>query len=182
MLSALGGWLAVINLWWFVAAVGLCFFSIYLSFRRRANIKSLPESHQKYIGQAKRAIRRVRRFSPRRAMSYLRRMSPYAFEELVLLAFEDQGYKVRRNQSYSHDGGIDGQVRIRNSWYFIQSKRYSNYINANHVKDFDDLCKNNRTKGYFIHTGKTGSLSKSYTKNTVIISGDRLLKLMGVVK
>lgn len=109
-------------------------------------------------------------------------MSPYAFEELVLLAFEDQGYKVRRNQSYSHDGGLDGQVRIRNSWYYIQSKRYSNYINANHVKDFDELCRKNRTKGYFIHTGKTGSLSKTYTKNTVIISGDRLLKLIGVVR
>ncbi len=112
----------------------------------------------------------------------MRKMSPYAFEELVLLAFESQGYKVRRNQAYSHDGGIDGQVKVRSKWYLIQSKRYSNYINANHVKAFDDLCKKRKTKGYFIHTGKTGSLSKSYTNRSVIISGDRLLKLLKVIR
>lgn len=118
-------------------------------------------------------------------LSYLRRINPYVFEELLLLAMEYQGLKVIRNASYSGDGGLDGQVLIEGRRWLIQAKRYSSAIDPAHVEVFSTLLVQHRCGGFFIHTGRTGDKSKQHTstKNNdffplYIISGQRLLTLL----
>ncbi|PIJ42321.1 restriction endonuclease, partial [Serratia sp. OPWLW2] len=69
-------------------------------------------------------------------LAYLRKINPYVFEELLLLAFERQGYAVIRNTSYSGDGGLDGQVIIEGKTYLIQAKRYGRTITPSHITSF----------------------------------------------
>ncbi|GJK49706.1 hypothetical protein TUM17560_20830 [Serratia marcescens] len=87
---------------------------------------------------------------------YLRKINPYVFEELLLLAFERQGYAVIRNASYSGDGGLDGQVIIEGKTYLIQAKRYGRTITPSHITSFGALLRQYHCDGFFIHTGRTG--------------------------
>lgn len=111
-------------------------------------------------------------------LSYLRKIDPFVFEELLLYTFKKRGYKIYRNKRYTGDGGIDGKVRIDGYVYYIQAKRYQSYINYEHVVDFNNLCKRFNKKGFFIHTGKTGEASikiaKCNNSNIQIISGQML--------
>lgn len=117
-----------------------------------------------------------------RQFSYLRKINPFVFEELLLNSLHDKGYKVIRNKRYTGDGGVDGQaINSNRELILIQAKRYSSYINPQHLKEFSQLVKDHKTatQGYFIHTGKTGS--KSYQESgpgITIISGAKLLDLI----
>lgn len=114
-------------------------------------------------------------------ISYLRKIDPFVFEELILYCYQQKGYKIKRNKKYTGDGGIDGKVIINNQTYFIQVKRYKDFINPRHVEDFASLCKKNNVNGYFIHTGKTGKKSyniKYQYQNIEIISGNKLYELI----
>jgi hypothetical protein len=91
----------------------------------------------------------------------LRAMDPLAFEELLLEAFAQRGYRVTRNRRYTGDGGVDGKVVIDGVRYLIQAKRYQNAIRPEHVSAFADLCAARRCKGLFIHTGRTGAMSRA---------------------
>lgn len=119
---------------------------------------------------------------PAQAFSYLRKVNPYTFEELVLDGFLRGGYKVKRNRRYSGDGGIDGRVSKDGEEYLVQSKRYRGYISRQHVEDFSRVCTRERRKGFFVHTGKTGDASwetVSLFGNVDIVSGERMLRLVG---
>lgn len=110
-------------------------------------------------------------------ISYLRKINPYVFEELILYAFKKHGYKIYRNRRYSNDGGIDGKVKKDGKKYLIQAKRYSAAINPCHVRNFIDVCRKMKMKGYFVHTGRTGDMSKELQKNNPeikFISGSEL--------
>lgn len=109
--------------------------------------------------------------------SYLRKIDPFVFEELILLTFKKHGFKVKRNRRYTRDGGIDGLVKKDGKKYLIQAKRYSNYINLAHVKEFIKVCQEQKFCGYFIHTGKTGTETKKLIKNNPqikLINGEKL--------
>lgn len=119
---------------------------------------------------------------PAQAVSYLRKVNPYTFEELVLDGFFRDGYKVKRNKRYSGDGGIDGRASKDGEEYLVQSKRYRGYISRQHVEDFSRVCTRERLKGFFVHTGKTGDASWETAGtfgNVDIVSGDRMLRLVG---
>lgn len=119
---------------------------------------------------------------PAQAVSYLRKVNPYTFEELVLDGFLRDGYKVKRNKRYSGDGGIDGRVSKDGEDYLVQSKRYRGYISRQHVEDFSRVCTRECLKGFFVHTGKTGDASRETAGtfgNVDIVSGDRMLRLVG---
>nr|WP_306670548.1 restriction endonuclease [Acidithiobacillus ferrooxidans] len=45
-----------------------------------------------------------------RRIAYLRKIDPLVFEELVLDAFQKEGWLVQRSTRYSGDGGIDGRI------------------------------------------------------------------------
>ncbi|RUT67047.1 restriction endonuclease [Morganella morganii] len=114
-------------------------------------------------------------------LAYLRKINPYVFEELLLLAFERQGYAVIRNTSYSGDGGLDGQVIIGDKKYLIQAKRYCRAITPSHINNFGALLRHHHCQGFFIHTGRTGQLSRTLLQNhphVHLVSGQKLLALL----
>lgn len=84
-------------------------------------------------------------------MRYLRKINPYVFEELLLLALERQGLTVVRNASYSGDGGTDGQVIIDDECWLIRAKRYSRAITPTHIRDFDQLLEQRTCCGFHSH-------------------------------
>lgn len=113
-------------------------------------------------------------------ISYLRKIDPYVFEELILYSFKQKGWHIKRNKRYSGDGGIDGRIRKGKEKYIIQAKRYTEYINIEHVKNFIKICRTNKTEGMFIHTGKTGKETKELLKTNPqikLISGMALYDL-----
>ncbi|WP_158150189.1 restriction endonuclease [Pantoea agglomerans] len=138
--------------------------------------------HRRYRATAARVHQRLRELNgDGQRMSYLRKINPYVFEELLLLAFELQGLKVERNASYSGDGGLDGKVFINGECWLIQAKRYSRAISPSHVRDFDALLSRAGQRGFFIHTGRTGQMSQAVCRTSSrlkIISGQNLLRLL----
>lgn len=155
---------------------------ISLRWRENARIRR----HRRYRNSAERLFKKLATLAgDAQRLSYLRRVNPYVFEELLLLAMEHQGLKVIRNESYSGDGGLDGQVFIRGQRWLIQAKRYSKAIDPTHVEAFSVLLIQHQCGGLFIHTGRTGAKSRQHasSKNNntyplYIISGQRLLALL----
>ena len=118
---------------------------------------------------------RKNKFKFGQTISYLRKIDPFVFEELLLSLFYERGFKIRRNKRYTGDGGIDGIVFFGSQKYLIQAKRYSKYINKKHVLEFNELCLKNEAKGFFIHTGKTGLKAKEVATDIVcFVSGEQL--------
>ena len=114
-------------------------------------------------------------------ITYLRKIAPYAFEELLLSAFALKGFNIIRNKSYSGDGGLDGMIIENEQVFLVQAKRYSNLIKTSHIKNFALLIsEKNAEGGYFIHTGKTSVKSYQNYKNSKIqiISGQKLIDLI----
>ncbi|EOH8597709.1 restriction endonuclease [Salmonella enterica] len=155
-----------------VIALGRC--------RRMASVRT--RRHRRYRESAQRILVRLPELSCDGArLNYLRKINPYVFEELLLLALEKQGLDVIRNHSYSGDGGVDGQVFIDGKRWLIQAKRYSRSISPQHVREFGELLAREGCCGFFIHTGRTGHMSRlvcSASPSLFIISGQRLLDLL----
>lgn len=142
------------------------------------------QRHQWYIRRAKKIYKQINenktKYSNPQLLNYLRQINPYVFEELLLIAFEQKGYKVIHNFRYSGDGGIDGYVIIDRKKIPIQAKRYRSYIRREHVVAFAGVVqRKNVPFGYFVHTGKTGSVHGDPSYSTVhIISGQKLINLL----
>lgn len=114
-------------------------------------------------------------------LNYLRKINPFVFEELLLDAFKNNGYAVKRNDRYTGDNGIDGVVFKDNTKFIVQAKRYTKHINLKHLKDFHQLTVQMKCKGFFVHTGRTGKGSREQEKlmsGVSIVSGSKLLKLI----
>ncbi|CDL79979.1 restriction endonuclease [Xenorhabdus cabanillasii] len=137
--------------------------------------------HRNYYKTAERILKKLPSLSNDGSrLNYLRQINPYVFEELLLLAFKKQGFKVKCNKSYSGDGGVDGKVWIEGKCYLIQAKRYSQAINPKHIEEFGKVLQYMNCEGFFIHTGRTGEKSIYHSINypIYIISGERLLNLL----
>lgn len=142
--------------------------------------------HKKNIVKSKKILLLIRSFNGEyheaKIFTYLRKISPYVFEELLLTVFEERGFNTVRNKRYSGDGGLDGKVYNKNGELFlIQAKRYKGLINPKHIKEFQ-LCilKNQAKGGYFIHTGRTAKehLNNFRYSNIDILSGNKLIKFI----
>ncbi|MCL6392501.1 restriction endonuclease [Pectobacterium atrosepticum] len=172
--------LIVVPILFFILIVAII--SMLFRWRGKASVRR----HRRYRKTAERLLKRLPTLAgDAQRFSYLRRVNPYVFEELLLLAMERQGLKVIRNASYSGDGGLDGQVFIEGQRWLIQAKRYSRAIDPAHVAAFSTLLMKHRCGGLFIHTGRTGVKSKQFVNSnpnsTVplhIISGQQLLALL----
>lgn len=138
--------------------------------------------HDRYQKQAQRVLDKLPLLGgDGQQLSYLRKINPYVFEELLLTAFERQGYRIKRNKRYSGDGGLDGQVWRDKQRYLIQAKRYSGVICPSHIVAFGHLARRERCRGLFIHTGRTGSGGKvalSLFPEVELISGQKLIGLL----
>lgn len=159
----------------------LCFIVVAARGGRRT-VSTCVRRHRRYRKTAQRVLGRLPQLSSDGArLSYLRKINPYVFEELLLLALEKQGLEVIRNRSYSGDGGLDGQVFINGERWLIQAKRYSRSISPQHIQAFGKLLAREGCGGFFIHTGRTGHMSRtlcSASPRLLIISGQRLLDLL----
>lgn len=117
-----------------------------------------------------------------RIISYLRKIDPYVFEEMMLSVIEDSNIRVYRNLQYSGDGGIDGIFKLDKGKVLVQCKRYSNYINHSDVSKLAMKVKSDKYYlGLFVHTGKTGQQSKKTTSehgNVIFLSGSSLVDVL----
>ncbi|PSB27620.1 restriction endonuclease [Chlorogloea sp. CCALA 695] len=141
------------------------------------------KKHQQYIRLAVLVLEQLRSGEVQlpKALAILRKMNPYAFEELLLTCCQNQGWKIERNFRYTGDGGLDGRVTIAERLYLIQAKRYSGYINPKHIHDFNQVIQREKAYGgFFIHSGKTGELAKELLREYEIslLSGQRLVNFV----
>lgn len=146
-------------------------------FKGKKNVK-----HFKTLKTAKKVYKKINLINNQNTgwlFSYLRKIDPFVFEELILLSFKKKGFRIRRNKRYTHDGGIDGRCIRNRETFLIQAKRYSEYIKKEHVRQFIYTCYLQNKRGYFIHTGKTGIETKKLINQNPqikLISGDKLYK------
>ncbi|EGN5846206.1 restriction endonuclease [Salmonella enterica] len=156
---------------------------VLIAILRRPSASARVRRHRRYRETAQRVLVRLPALSSDGArLSYLRKINPYVFEELLLLALEKQGLEVIRNRSYSGDGGLDGQVFINGERWLIQAKRYSRSISPQHVREFGELLAREGCRGFFVHTGRTGRKSLDSLRGypqIQLVSGRRLLALLG---
>lgn len=74
--------------------------------RRRRRERASEWRHRHYRRKAERVMAQLSSLPEGGAgVKYLRKINPYVFEELLLLAFERRGMRVIRNSRYSGDGG-----------------------------------------------------------------------------
>lgn len=158
------------------------FVAVMLGLNCRGRETASRRRHRRYQATAMRVLARLPLLGgDGQRLAYLRKINPYVFEELLLLAFERQGYAVIRNTAYSGDGGLDGQVIIEGKTYLIQAKRYGRTITPSHITRFGALLRHHHCDGFFIHTGRTGKLSHALLQNHPhihLVSGQKLLALL----
>ncbi|MBD2458292.1 restriction endonuclease [Nostoc sp. FACHB-87] len=155
-------------------------------FKRRLKRKKSPKrqtKHQRNINHANAVLQWLRSKNPEAELptviATLRKISPYVFEELLLTCCQEQGWRIERNLRYSGDGGVDGRVWVSGSLYLIQAKRYADYINPQHIQQFQQTIEQlGASGGFFIHTGKTGDKSKQMIGDcpqVILVSGQKLV-------
>ena len=106
-------------------------------------------------------------------------VDPFTFDEAIFTALKSRGVKIKRNPRYTRDGGIDGTAWWGGNLMLIQAKLYRGHINPQDVRDFRSLCEGTKAYGLFVHSGRTGPMSKDCISSTLdIISGDRLLNFL----
>ncbi len=166
------------NLLLFSVLVLLLLLLVFLISRKRTK-------HSKNIKKGSDIIKKLKGFEgdyiPQKQISYLRKIDPFVFEELLLDCFKKKGYKIKRNTRYTGDRGIDGTVfNQKGQKILIQAKRYKSYVNLADLKEFKEVIVREKAfAGYFIHTGKTGKTSKlEQSDNMKIISGQKLINLI----
>ncbi|MEJ1937167.1 restriction endonuclease [Nostoc sp. NIES-2111] len=115
-------------------------------------------------------------------IAYLRKIDPLVFEELLLFSFQRQGYKIKRNERYTGDGGVDGHVWVHGQKYLVQAKRYKDAIKAEHLKEFAQvIAQHQASGGFFVHTGTTPPSGKSVLQQhpeIKLLSGQRLVEFL----
>lgn len=141
--------------------------------------------HRRHIRKqqtARRVLERIKTLPgfPQK-ISYLRKIDPFVFEELLLHTFEDAGFRITRNERYTGDGGIDGQFFVSGRRVLIQAKRYSSWVSTAHIQQLDALAKKEGSYAVFCHTGKTRKQTLETYKGhqrVMIISGEALINLI----
>lgn len=149
---------------------------------RRARKPKLTsaERHARNVDRSHRIVRQVRR-GDTPTIEALRGVSAHEFEEVVLTALKRRGHRIKRSPRYTGDGGWDGEVLIRGRRFLVQSKRYAKTIRAEHIEDFRRVCRAERCRGLFVHTGTMGPASLAAdekARRVEVIYGEALERLM----
>ncbi len=162
----------------------LIYIALFLFALILIRLKPFKLNHRNNIKQSKKILKSLREFDGEyktaRQFSYLRKIDPFVFEELLLTCFEERGIKIKRSPRYTGDGGQDGEIWLNGKKILIQAKRYKSHINSNHVSAFTGLVSAKKVRGLFIHTGKTGYAAKQALNRDKIeiLSGQKLIKLI----
>ena len=163
---------------WLVASFCALLAALVIRLRWR-----LTGSHGWRWRSAKRVWKKMRSggFSGKAFLSYLRKVDPFVFEELVLYSFRKAGYRIIRNARYTGDGGVDGRVIRDGMRYLLQMKRYSGFIHLEDVQALDALCRKKNRQGLFVHTGRVPDSVREYLaggSRVVMVDGARLYDLV----
>ena len=181
----------------FLAAIGVMVLSRVLWAARRGMRPSLDVAlgarlssserkrvayHGRVLAQARRRLRTLHKINPRlrpaAAMDYLRKVSPFVFEEMILCELERRKLSVARSVRYTGDSGVDGRFFINGVLWIIQAKRYSGDVEARDVEAFEACCFEHEACGVFIYTGRTPPAVRSRARQNckvTIINGERLI-------
>ncbi len=116
-------------------------------------------------------------------LNYLTNMNSFIFQEVILSAFERNGYQLIRNKRCNNDGIIDGRVIIEGDVWVIKSKKDFCYLEHSHIQEFMYILSIDKFKGLssgigiFIHTGKISKELYDFYSNSnlIILSGVTLL-------
>lgn len=123
--------------------------------------------------------------NPAKCFTYLRQIPPLAFEELILSELKARGHAIKRSVRYSGDGGADGEWELNGRLWLVQAKRYASSVNPDHVRAFDELCRQRGARGIFVHTGRTGPKSRAAedaSRHIRIVSGSDLVRFVAGVE
>jgi len=168
--------------------IGVFIFTILLIIIYKKVSITQKQSHKWRLKSAVRALELIRNFQNKaQVVAYLRKLDPFVFEELLLLAIsKNKNCKIIRNHKYTGDGGIDGKFIYQHNGkeylYVIQVKRYSSYVKNQDVLEFAKKIKEEQVyRGLFIHTGRSGvGVRKNifYSNSIELISGNKLIYLI----
>lgn len=167
--------------------LALCFFILKI-----INSKREKYSHKWRKKSSLKLLEKIETFPPQQFFAYIRKIDPFVFEEAILSALERrEDIQVVRNKRYTGDNGVDGVFYIKitdtdgtiiNKKCLIQAKRYKAYVNSSHIEDFSQkVIREKAHLGLFVHSGKTRKSSLAQNKHSehlMIISGDKLIKLL----
>ena len=160
----------------------LCATLVYCALRWPRRSAPPPTRKERHAAHVARSVRTVRAARQRKdTIERLRDVHPHEFEEVVLTALRRRGHRIRRNERYTGDGGIDGQVWVRGRRFLIQSKRYKGAIRAEHIDAFASVCRRARARGLFVHTGRMGPRSveaDAASRRVVVVHGEALERLV----
>lgn len=127
-------------------------------------------------------------------LDIVRKMDPYAFEQLVVDLLVAMGYGGSRAEAAkvtqrSADEGIDGVIkedRLGLETIYLQAKRWQNAVGRKELQAFvGALAGQGASKGVFITTGEFANTASEYVEKisqkgqkVVLIDGDRMASLM----
>ncbi len=98
------------------------------------------------------------------------KISPYAFERLVIDLLEAMGYGIGKVTKKSNDEGIDGiidQDKLGLDKIYVQAKRWENVVGRPKLNEFvGALSVKNSSKGIFITTSDFTEGAIEYINNT----------------
>ena len=127
-------------------------------------------------------------------LDLVRKMDPYAFEQLVVDLLVAMGYGGTRAEAAqvtqrSGDEGIDGVIkedRLGLETIYLQAKRWQNAVGRKELQAFvGALAGQGASKGVFITSGEFANTASEYVEKisqkgqkVVLIDGDRMAGLM----
>jgi restriction system protein len=127
-------------------------------------------------------------------LDLVRKMDPYAFEQLVVDLLVAMGYGGTRAEAAqvtqrSADEGIDGVIkedRLGLETIYLQAKRWQNPVGRKELQAFvGALAGQGASKGVFITSGEFANTASEYVEKisqkgqkVVLIDGDRMAGLM----
>lgn len=168
----------------FVLACGMARQRIAKARHGRRRRQVLERRHARFQASARHALAAIEQIGPRenpgRLFAYLRKVPPLVFEEMILTALDERGHPIERSARYTGDGGADGAFSLQGHAWLIQAKRYASAVNPAHVREFDALCRRKGARGLFVHTGRTGPMSRDAERQAHalrILSGQDLVAL-----
>ena len=127
-------------------------------------------------------------------LDIVRKMDPYAFEQLVVDLLVAMGYGGSRAEAAqvtqrSADEGIDGVIkedRLGLETIYLQAKRWQSAVGRKELQAFvGALAGQGASKGVFITSGEFANTANEYVEKisqkgqkVVLIDGDRMASLM----
>lgn len=127
-------------------------------------------------------------------LELVKKMDPYAFEQLVVDLLVAMGYGGSRAEAAqvtqrSGDEGIDGVIkedRLGLETIYLQAKRWQNAVGRKELQAFvGALAGQGASKGVFITSGEFANTARDYVdaisqkgQKVVLIDGDRMAALM----